>query len=338
MPGMQKIPKETILAAVEKLGPCQPIDIRKELKMGDSFLIGALLSELVAEGKLAISKTRRGGGPFYYDPAKSERLEQISANLNEKDRRTYALLKEQKVMREDSQDPLVRVGLQNIHDFSRKLEVGGVTYWRHFLLPEADAAKIVKGEMSAALPEAVIPKEELRAEPRIPSKSATTDSGAQVSSPTVITPASSQPSVQQNIGPVPESPKIEKKERKKRAPTKKPVVQATLVQPQDLLSHDTLYERVQKFAVESNAQVMDPRIVKMNAELACMMIVEGAFGKLSHHVIALNKKKIAEKDITMALLAAKGTPLLVLSVEEIPARVMRSFADVPNLHVRKLPS
>src|SRR5438128_461354 len=65
MPGLQKIPKEDILGAIAKLGPCQPIDIRKELKQGDSFLIGAMLSELVAEGKLQISKVRRGGSPFY---------------------------------------------------------------------------------------------------------------------------------------------------------------------------------------------------------------------------------------------------------------------------------
>ena len=140
---IDKIPRETLLAAIERLGPCQPIDIRKELKLGDTFLIGAMVSELVAEGLLAITKVRRGGSPFYYDVAKPERLDTVSKHLNEKDRRTYAMLKNERVMREDAQEPLVRVGLQNMTDFSKRFEIDGVVYWRYFLTGEDEARSIV---------------------------------------------------------------------------------------------------------------------------------------------------------------------------------------------------
>ena len=146
MPGLQKIPKENILDVIRKLGPCQPIDIRKELKVGDTFLIGAMLSELVADGTLIITKTRRGGSPFYSDPTAPESLEKISQYLNEKDRRTLAMLREQKVMREDAQDPLVRVGLKNIDDFSKKVGIDGVVYWRYFLITDTEARTIASNK------------------------------------------------------------------------------------------------------------------------------------------------------------------------------------------------
>lgn len=140
---IQKIPKEDVLLVIEKLGPCQPIDIRKSLKQGDSFLIGAMLSEFVAEGTLGISKVRRGGSPFYYLISRPQTLDQISSYLNEKDRRTYAMLKEHLVLREDMQDPLIRVGLKNMDDFSKPLDVDGVRYWKYFMISDDDAKKII---------------------------------------------------------------------------------------------------------------------------------------------------------------------------------------------------
>jgi|GEM_PF-6148972 len=150
MPGLPNIPQATILAAVEKLGPCQPLDIYREVKQGDTMLIGAMLSEIVAEGKLAISKTRKGGSPFYYDPQKPERLEMISRHLKEKDRRTYEMLKEQQVMREDTQEPLVRVGLQQgMPDFSKRMTVDidgeEIVFWRHYMTDEDEATRLAKG-------------------------------------------------------------------------------------------------------------------------------------------------------------------------------------------------
>lgn len=301
---IQKIPKEDVFKVIEKLGPCQPIDIRKDMKLGDSFLIGALLSELVAEGKLLISHTRRGGSPFYYDPTRQETLEKISQYLNEKDRRTCAMLKEQKVMREDAQDPLVRVGLQHIEDFSKKIEVDGVVYWRYFLVAENDAIKIVKGVKEEKKEE----KEEVKEEQK--------------------------PKQADSVQKIEVIPETQEKPKKKRAPRK--TTQTTLGQPQDLLSHDTLYEKVQKFATEQKTTLTNPQILKMQSEFTCNMIFDGVFGKVTYFVLALNKKKITEKDIAKAILAARGMPLLVLSVEDIPVKLAKGFEGMQNVYLKKL--
>ncbi len=141
---LDAIPREKVLTVIARLGPVQPIDVRRELGEGDTMLIGAILSEMAASGHVAISRTKRGGSPFYYDPEKPETLEKLHVFLNEKDQRTYRTLREEGVLKEDELDPLTRVSLSNIQDFSRRFSSGGQAFWRYYLLPEAEALEKTK--------------------------------------------------------------------------------------------------------------------------------------------------------------------------------------------------
>ena len=331
MPGLQKIPKEAILAAIEKLGPCQPIDVRKELKLGDTFLIGALLSEMVADGTLGISKTRRGGSPFYFQLSKPETLEAISQYLNEKDRRTCAMLKEQRVMREDSQEPLVRVGLQSISDFSKRVEIDGVVYWRHFLVDENEARNLVESTPKMSKSSSKSSEAQVEAQKEIEAQKEQKDEKMKTEEKKEITAETKEAK--------PDAAVVEKKAKKPRAPrTKKtPVTQATLApSSQNWLVHDTLYERVQKYATSVSGVVTNPTSIRPNSELTCVLTTEGPYGRLSVFLYALNKKKFGEKDVTRALLSARGQgmSLLVLSVEPFPAKLPKAFADHLNVYFR----
>lgn len=72
-----------------------------------------------------------------------EALAQAASALGEKDRRTFAFLQEQGVVREDTLEPLTRVSLGNIPDFSRKFTIAlnGVetVFWRYYLISEEEA-------------------------------------------------------------------------------------------------------------------------------------------------------------------------------------------------------
>ncbi len=163
----QSIPRERIIEAISKLGPAQPLEVRRELGEGDTVLIGAILSEMAHTGLIAISRTKRGGSPFYYLPKQPETLESISQWLNEKDRKTFEILKYHKVLREDKLDPLTRVSLQNIPDFSRRFTVQTgdmeVAYWRYFLISEEQA----RNKIAPPKPERVERQERLPEEPQI---------------------------------------------------------------------------------------------------------------------------------------------------------------------------
>jgi hypothetical protein len=364
---MQKIPKDSVFAVVDKLGPCQPIDIRKELKLGDTFLIGALLSELVADKRLAISAVRRGGSPFYYDPQKPERLETLIKYCNEKDRRTLAQLKEVSVLREDAVEPLVRVGLKSLPDFSLPLvmpidgqEVG---FWRYFLVGEADARKLANALPSESAPAAASDMQSTDvAAAVVVTRESITAPVVEASSGSV----SAVPSADAQTAAVVEAPKVDSaqqdaKPKRKRATKKKPasddVPQQTLApstvlkipsgamhaaptaqavqSPDDWLSHDTLYERVQQYAVKTKAVISQQTSVKPNSELTCVLTDDGPHGKLSVLVLALNKKKVAEKDITRSLLHARGLgmPLVLLPVEPLPDKLSEGLTEIPNVTI-----
>ena len=117
---LTNIPKEKILEVVKE-GPTIPTRITKRVG-GDSMLIGAILSTLIASGEVRISTVKIGGTPIYYVPDQEQRLEEFSQYLNEKDQKTYKILKDLKVLRDNECDPLIRVSLRNIKDYAKYFE------------------------------------------------------------------------------------------------------------------------------------------------------------------------------------------------------------------------
>lgn len=355
---IDKIPREKLLGAIETLGPCQPIDIRKELKLGDTFLIGAMLSELVAEGVLAITKVRRGGSPFYYDVAKPERLDAVSKYLNEKDRRTYAMLKEERVMREDAQEPLVRVGLQNMADFSKRVEIDGVVYWRYFLTGEDEARSIVTPESVSKKKDEEISVMEPVAERGVVISTAAPDIAENASAaiaedavaperpkrgkkkPGAKDAASTENSVQHMTAAGETATPRETKPVKKRSSKKGPAPTimpdgAVMISPQEWLAHDTLYSRVQAFA--AGMPIRDARVHKPHSELTCILTIEAQFGKIDVFAHAFNRKFVID-DIKATLPAARelGLPMLILSVDPIPSKITSAFKGMPNILFKTL--
>ena len=292
------IPREKVLAVIEKLGPVQPIDVRRELREGDSMLIGAILSEMAANGMVAISKTRRGGSPFYYDPAKPETLEQIAQYLGEKDRRTHELLKERGVLREDELEPLTRVSLGNIPDFSRRFTMAlngtEVAFWRHHLVPEQEAC--------------------VRAHP----------------------PAPAAPVGNAVTTPAPEPTK--KTTVRKRAIAKRPRKSAASVAPATVAQQATLAPIVDALAERVKARfgsgaVTELVVLKADVEVVCVHTGPGPHGPFRTFVYAC-AKRLTEKAVLAQLLVARGRgmPLLVLSEDDLSKKLMELFDETPNVH------
>ena len=114
--------KETILQFVKSRGPIIPNQIKKEVG-GETYLISAVLSELAKDGLIKISYTKIGSSPTYYASGQEFKLQELKKYLNEKDQRTFNLLRQKKVLRDKNQEMLVRVSLRNIKDFAKPLEV-----------------------------------------------------------------------------------------------------------------------------------------------------------------------------------------------------------------------
>jgi hypothetical protein len=142
------ITKEEILEVVKAKGPIIPLDIKRELGKGDSFVIGAMLSQLISTGEVKITNVKIGGSPFYFYKGQEEKLETLSQYLNEKDRRAFNLLKEKKVLRDNKLEPLERVSQRNIPDFSKKLVISisgeKEIFWKYYLLSDNEGVEIIK--------------------------------------------------------------------------------------------------------------------------------------------------------------------------------------------------
>ena len=135
------IDKEQVLAVVKMKGLVVPSDLVKEFH-ADTFIMGAVLSDLVHDKKVGVTTVKMGGSPVYYAFENKEKLVDLYKYLHEKDKTTFQLLKEKKVLSDIDQTPLVRVSLRTIKDYSKPIEVTVASqtklFWKWYLATEQD--------------------------------------------------------------------------------------------------------------------------------------------------------------------------------------------------------
>jgi hypothetical protein len=153
------INKDDVLSAVKAKGYVIPSDVSKQFAV-DTFIMGAMLSDLVSEKKLFVSTVKIGGSPVYYAPEAKEKLQELFKYLNEKDKQTYLLLQEHTVIPDAGQQPLVRVSLRNLKDYAKPLDVvaQGTTqlFWKWYLATDE--------EINAKISSLLSPKQEVKQE------------------------------------------------------------------------------------------------------------------------------------------------------------------------------
>lgn len=139
---LQNIPKEKILEVIRQ-GPTIPQKIVK-IVGSDTMLIGAILSTMISTGEVKYSILKFGGSPLYYVPEDEPKLEEYISYLNEKDQKTVKILKEQKVILDNTQDPLIRVSLKTIKDFAKPFEIDKELFYRYFLVSKEEAEELAR--------------------------------------------------------------------------------------------------------------------------------------------------------------------------------------------------
>jgi hypothetical protein len=163
---IENVPKEKMLGALQD-GPTLPIKIARKVG-GDTMIIGAILSTLISSGDVAVSSLKIGGSPLYFIPGQEEKLEGFIDHLNEKDQKTFKLLKEKKILSDSEQDPLIRVSLRAIKDFAKSFEIDNSgkkeVFWRFYSHDKDEAVAEAKKMLSER------PAIEMKEEPKQESK------------------------------------------------------------------------------------------------------------------------------------------------------------------------
>lgn len=316
---MFAIQREDVLDLIKKMGPIVPMDLRKKLKV-DTFLIGAVLSELTSRGLLKITSMKKGSSPFYYLPGQEQLLENVIQFLNEKDQRTANWLKEVKVIPDKNLDLLKRVSLRKITDFAMPLKAidnNGmeILFWRYFLYPEQDAINFLKNGGKDSEPEPEIEHIPLHSQEPVQTKLV----------------EQNEPVVDNVIEQKPIDAKIKES-------IVKDIQKMKVSIPDPSFTSTPFYTRVINFFKENSIKVVrQDEISKKEYEF--LIKIPSVIGEILMLARAKDKKKLNDSDITSALLAAKMLDVncLVLVTGEFTKKSLKEIDSLyTGLIIRKL--
>jgi hypothetical protein len=327
------IDKDEILRVVREKGPIIPNHMKKDVG-GDTIIIGAILSQLVAEGKVKITHTKIGGSPAYYTVGSEEKLQEMIRYLNEKDRRTAEFLREKKVLRESTQDPLVRVSLRSIKDFSRPLEVTvkgqKEMFWKWYLLSPQEAEDIIAKEVKPEKKQVTIVEEpilEKKKEEKLPEKPETKPEQA-IEKKEVKEQKKAE---RQEASPEVEKPK--QKERREPKEVEKPSepereeIQKPLMKPEVAQEKDAFFGQIRDYLSKSGITILDYTIVR-KSEIDLYISVPTRLGNQEYFCKAKNKKKVSDGDLSSAYVQGQQTklPIIFLTPGELTKKAKEMLA------------
>lgn len=329
--------QDKILAMARNV-PLTPTMVAKAVGK-DSLIASAMLSSMVEKGILKISHVKVGSTPLYYDPDKSEQLQDYASYLNEKERRVYDLLKEKKVLRENVLDPLSRVCVKNLKDFARPLEVsfGGNTeiFWKWYLLADADAEPIIKGILTGSASfESGKSEEEKQPEqkPSVIEQNLSFPESAAAPEPVI-------PVKQQELEQSSEMQKT-KRVKKKKVETQKRIVDKIkeMIVPSAAKGYDNFLEQLNKYFGKNGISVVKNMDQKRKGELEFIVEIESSVGALAYYCHAKDKKRVGEADLSNAFVQGQlvKLPVLFLTTGNLTKQAEKISKDFKGVIVRKI--
>lgn len=129
--------KEKIISFIRLRGPSLPVHIAKEIGLSILFT-SAFLSELFHENKIKISNLKVGNSPLYFITGQEPQLERFSQYLKSKEKEAFLLIKNKKFLKDNEQEPAIRVALRAIKDFAIPFKKNEKIYWRYFIVQETE--------------------------------------------------------------------------------------------------------------------------------------------------------------------------------------------------------
>ncbi|HJN56392.1 MAG: hypothetical protein QF436_02580 [Candidatus Woesearchaeota archaeon] len=288
---------EKILLLVKEKGPVLPVQLSKEID--DNILMtSARLSELSSKKQIKISYVKIGGSPLYYFPGQEHMLQNFSENLHEKEKKAYEMLKQNKILRDSSQEPVIRVALREIKDFAVPLQVSyehkNEIFWKWYLFDSKDAQSLIKEILSK--------KEDIK-KPELPPKQAIPIQEKieeQKKQPEQKPQEYKKPEIMQH-----DRPTEKLKEEIKKEPAKKTIK----------TDKNAFLNKIHNFLDKNKIKITEKYEVKKNSEMDFIVELETSIGNIKYFCKSKNKKKINDADLSTASIQAqsKNLPLLFLT-------------------------
>ncbi len=324
--------QETILALAQAK-PLLPVHVAKALKT-NSLFASAMLSELASKGRLHISRLKIGSSPLYYIPEKAAQLQDYAGYLNEKDQRTFQLLKTRKVLRDMDLDPLTRVSVKEIKDFSRPLEVTlgdkKEIFWKFYLTGDEEAAVAIKQLLQGEL--APQPPPAPPAQP-VAAPEQQTLVQQQVHEP----PQPVQEAVAQQKTLEPPKPAVQAKPKRrsiKQALKPKPAPKQKRAAP----VADAFMEQLITYFAKNSIRIIEQNTVRKNAESDFIIEMDSPVGPLTYYCKAKNKKRVSDADLSAALVQGqlKKLPVAFITTGQLSKKADEVLKQLSGLTVKTI--
>ncbi len=134
--------KEKILELIRKIGPIVPTDISKELGI-DSYVASAIISEMVKDGLVLLTKKKMTTSPLYFILGQEEMVRNRLRNiLKIPEINIIDFFSKNKLVSRDNLEPQQRYMVEELNDFIKPLilKIGGEdkVFYRHYSVSEAD--------------------------------------------------------------------------------------------------------------------------------------------------------------------------------------------------------
>lgn len=294
--------RDKILEFVKIKGPVLPVQVSKEI--GSNILMAsAHLAELTASNKLKISTIKVGGSPLYYLAGQEEMLQRYTANMNDKEKKAYDLLQQNKILRDSEQEPVIRVALREIKDFAVPLNVNfnnnREIFWKWHMAGNEEAEHLIKQKLD------IIEKPE----------------GKKIEEKTIE--KMQEKTEEKQIHPIQKEIKLKTKERKPGQKDK-----------EDIFLRDAI-----KFFEKNKINIISTEVIKKNSEVDFIVELPSVVGNLQYYCKARNKKRVSNSDLSNAYVKGqfKKLPVLVISTGDLSSKAQEMLAkELNNITFKKI--
>ncbi len=302
--------KDTILAFIRARGPSLPVYIARDIKTSSLFA-SAFLSELYHEQKLLMSHLQVGSSRLYLLPGQEHQLENFTQYLNQKEQEALKLLRENKILEDESLHPAIRVAIRHIQDFAVPIKIkisnNEKLFWRYAFLPESEIKQLIQNYLSPIQSQQIKSvTQTIEEKPK-----------EKITLPTpIVIPASAS-------APISESKEIIKPRAKRKPRT---------VRPKQPLEDSPFIKKLKDYLSAKDIEIISLLEAK-SKELTAKIRTNDMFGKQEYYLIAKDRKKVREEDLTHVLHKAQQEKMLALFMApgDLDVKAQAMLKDYRNL-------
>ena len=319
--------REIALSFLRTHGPSLPSDVARHLKT--SILIAsAILSELSSKGLVKISKLKIGSSPLYYLKGQEDKLESIFyPRLNDKDKKSFELLKSKKLLRNKDLEPITRVSLRNLGDFAIPFSVivndKKDIFWKWYSLSDEELKSLLDSYFN--------PQKQVHKKKVISESQSINEPEEKRAETSRIKGEKESP----DKGSVHEEHQSEIISPKREVSSEKPHLKGLKHKVQ--VSYDFM-DNIFSFFKQNHFEVLSKEY-KTKREIDFLILMPTPVGKVKYFCKAWNKKRINEADLSKVSVQAQAKKLpgvlLINGSLTKKARLMLG-KDINNLLVKKL--